>query len=143
MAAAQRAELRDEKSGRTGGRVNQALVEQAKARPRIEADADLFDFALANIALDDAFAETFKALRGPVDPDLKLGFWGGGVRCRGRSPLGASLGVLDPEDAGTAAVADAVAGRIRAMPETLLFTPDAEILGRGPLLADILSRLLG
>jgi len=65
MAAAQRAELLDEKSGRTGGRVNQALVEQAKARPGIEADADLFDFALANIALDDAFAETFKALRGP------------------------------------------------------------------------------
>lgn len=74
MAAAQRSGLLEEKSGRIGGRVSPALVEQAKARTGIEADTDLIEFALANIALDDKFAESFKAVRGAVDPDLKLGF---------------------------------------------------------------------
>lgn len=74
MAAAQRSGLLAEKSGRIGGRVSPALVEQAKARTGIETDTDLIEFALANIALDDKFAESFKAIRGTVDPDLKLGF---------------------------------------------------------------------
>jgi len=74
MAAAQRSGLLSEKSGRIGGRVSPALVERAKARTGIEADTDLIEFALANIALEDRFAEAFKAVRGKVDPDLKLGF---------------------------------------------------------------------
>ncbi len=74
MAAAQRSGLLHEKSGRIGGRVSPALVEQAKARTGIEADTDLIEFALANIALEDKFAESFKAIRGKVDSDLKLGF---------------------------------------------------------------------
>jgi len=74
MAAAQRSGLLQEKSGRIGGRVSPALVERAKARTGIEADTDLIEFALANIALEDRFAERFKAARGAVDADLKLGF---------------------------------------------------------------------
>jgi hypothetical protein len=74
MAAAQRSGLLEEKSGRIGGRVNPALVEQAKARTGIVTDTDLIEFALANIALEDRFAESFKVIRGTVDPDLKLGF---------------------------------------------------------------------
>jgi hypothetical protein len=74
MAAARRSGLLEEKSGRIGGRVSPALVEQAKARTGIEADTDLIEFALANIALDDKFAESFKVIRGMVDTDLKLGF---------------------------------------------------------------------
>ncbi|MDB5441276.1 MAG: hypothetical protein JWM33_3703 [Caulobacteraceae bacterium] len=74
MAAAQRSGLLLEKTGRIGGRVSQALVEKAKARTGITTDTDLIEFALANIALEDRFAETFKASRGKVDPDLKLGF---------------------------------------------------------------------
>jgi hypothetical protein len=74
MAAAQRSGLLHEKSGRIGGRVSPALVEKAKARTGIETDTDLIEFALANIALEDKFAEKFKAARGKVDPDLKLGF---------------------------------------------------------------------
>ncbi len=74
MAAAQRSGLLSEKSGRIGGRVSPALVERAKARTGIATDTDLIEFALANIALEDRFAETFKAVRGKVDPDLKLGF---------------------------------------------------------------------
>jgi hypothetical protein len=74
MAAAHRSGLLQEKSGRIGGRVSPALVEQAKARTGIETDTDLIEFALANIALEDKFSESFKAVRGKVDPDLKLGF---------------------------------------------------------------------
>ena len=51
-----------------------ALVEQAKARTGIETDTDLIAFALASIALEDKFAESFKAVRGKVESDLKLGF---------------------------------------------------------------------
>jgi hypothetical protein len=74
MAAAQRSGLLEEKSGRIGGRVSPVLVERAKARTGIEADTDLIEFALANIALEDKFAESFKAARGTLDADLNLGF---------------------------------------------------------------------
>lgn len=74
IAAARRSGLLHQKSGRIGGRVSPALVEQAKARTGIETDTDLIEFALANIALEDRFAESFKAVRGKVDLDLKLGF---------------------------------------------------------------------
>jgi hypothetical protein len=40
----------------------------------IETDADFIEFALASIALEDDFAETFKKSRGKIDLDLKLGF---------------------------------------------------------------------
>lgn len=73
MAAAQRSGLL-EKSGRIGGRVSEALVAKAKARTGITADTDLIEFALANIALEDRFAEAFMAARGAVDPDLDLSF---------------------------------------------------------------------
>lgn len=74
MAAAERSGLLHEKSGRIGGRVSPALVAQAKARTGIKTDTDLIEFALANVALEDRFAEAFKTTRGKVDPDLKLGF---------------------------------------------------------------------
>jgi hypothetical protein len=74
MAAAERSGLLHEKGGRIGGRVSPALVRQAKAQTGIETDTDLIEFALASVALEDKFAESFKAVRGTVDPDLKLGF---------------------------------------------------------------------
>lgn len=74
MAAAQRSGLLLEKTGRIGGRVSQVLVEKAKARTGITTDTDLIEFALANIALEDRFGETFKAARATVDPDLDLSF---------------------------------------------------------------------
>jgi hypothetical protein len=74
MAAAERSGLLHEKSGRIGGRVSPALVEQAKARTGIATDTDLIEFALANIAIEDNFADAFRRSRGKVDPDLKLGF---------------------------------------------------------------------
>jgi hypothetical protein len=74
MQAAERSGLLREKSGRIGGRVSPALVEQAKRQTGIEADTDLIAFALATIALEDDFAQTFKESRGKVDRALKLGF---------------------------------------------------------------------
>jgi hypothetical protein len=74
MQAAERSGLLREKSGRIGGRVSPALVEQAKRQTGIETDTDLIEFALASIALEDDFARTFKASRGKVDRALKLGF---------------------------------------------------------------------
>jgi hypothetical protein len=74
MDAAERAGLLGDKSSRISGRVSAALIAQAKRRTGIESDTDLIEFALASIALEDNFAEAFKAARGKVDPDLKLGY---------------------------------------------------------------------
>jgi hypothetical protein len=74
MQAAARSGLLEKKSSRIAGRVSPTLVEQAKRRTGIEADTDLIAFALANVALEDNFAEAFKAARGKVDADLKLDF---------------------------------------------------------------------
>jgi hypothetical protein len=72
MRAAEQSGLLNGKGGRIGGRVSPALVEQAKRRSGIRTDTDLIAFALATIALEDGFAEAFKASRGSVDPELKL-----------------------------------------------------------------------
>lgn len=74
MQAAERSGLLREKSGRIAGRVSPSLIRQAKRQTGIEADTDLIEFALAAVALEDNFAEAFKASRGKVDPELKLGF---------------------------------------------------------------------
>jgi hypothetical protein len=74
MEAAERSGLLKEKSRRIAGRVSRALVEEAKRRTGIESDTDLIEFALANVALEDNFAEAFRAAHGKVDPDLKLGY---------------------------------------------------------------------
>jgi hypothetical protein len=74
MQAAEQSGLLREKSGRIGGRVSQALVQQAKRQTGIETDTDLIEFALASVALEDNFAEVFKDSRGKVDPELKLSF---------------------------------------------------------------------
>ncbi|MBB3138837.1 outer membrane protein W [Rhizobium pisi] len=74
MEAAEHSGLLGEKSKRIGGRISSALVEQAKKHTGIETDTDLIEFALASVALEDKFAETFRKTRGTVDPALKLGF---------------------------------------------------------------------
>jgi hypothetical protein len=74
MSAAERSGLLSGKSGRIGGRVSPALVEQAKRQTGIATDTDLIEFALATVALEDDFAESFKKSRGKVDPELELGY---------------------------------------------------------------------
>jgi hypothetical protein len=68
MQAAERSGLLSGKSGRIGGRVSPALVEQAKRLTGIATDTDLIEFALATIALEDGFAEAFKESRGKSAP---------------------------------------------------------------------------
>lgn len=74
MRAAEQSGLLTEKSGRIGGRVSPELVRQAKRQTGIDTDTDLIEFALATVALEDNFAETFKKSRGKVDRELTLGF---------------------------------------------------------------------
>ncbi|TIO09560.1 MAG: hypothetical protein E5X89_32365 [Mesorhizobium sp.] len=74
MKAAELSGLLGDKSTRIGGRISPVLIEKAKKQTGIETDTDLIEFALANVALDDNFGETFRKTRGTVDPSLKLGF---------------------------------------------------------------------
>lgn len=54
-----------------------------------------------------------------------------------------TVGALNPSDARTATVIDAIGHQIRAMPPHRIFTPDTEILGRAALLSGMLCRLQG
>jgi hypothetical protein len=74
MQAAKQAGLLRGKGGRIGGRVSPVLIRQAKQQTGIETDTDLIEFALATVALEDNFAQAFKASRGKVDRELRLGF---------------------------------------------------------------------
>ncbi|MGO9544368.1 MAG: hypothetical protein ACLPPF_06190 [Rhodomicrobium sp.] len=74
MRAAEQSGLLGGKHARIGGRVSPDLVRQAKRQTGIVSDTDLLEFALATVALEDNFEETFKKSRGKVDPELKLGF---------------------------------------------------------------------
>jgi hypothetical protein len=74
MAAAERSGLLADKGSRIAGRVSPTLVEEAKRRTGIKADTDLIAFALANVALEDNFANAFDQANGKVDADLKLGY---------------------------------------------------------------------
>lgn len=62
------------KDGRIAGRVSSELIAKAKAKTGITSDTELLEFALANVAIEDNFAEAFHAVRGTVDPDLDFGF---------------------------------------------------------------------
>jgi hypothetical protein len=55
-----------------GGLVPARLVARAKARTGLDDDTALIAYALANIAVEDGFAATFRSLRATVDPSLDL-----------------------------------------------------------------------
>ena len=74
VSAAARAGLLHGKSSRISARISPALVRAAKAQTGIQSDTDLIEFALADLALEDKFHESFRASRGTVDPDIKLGY---------------------------------------------------------------------
>lgn len=62
------------KDGRIAGRVSSELIAKAKEKTGITSDTELLEFALANVAVEDKFADAFHAVRGTVDPDLDFGF---------------------------------------------------------------------
>jgi hypothetical protein len=66
-------------SGLRKDRAWRTKIAQCDENTGIVTDSDLIEFALASVALEDNFAESFKESRGKVDPALKLGFCGGRV----------------------------------------------------------------
>ncbi|MGN6551061.1 MAG: hypothetical protein ACTHJ3_14355 [Pararhizobium sp.] len=74
IAAAEESGLLGGKAARIGGRVSPALLERARRNTGIEADTDLIEFALANLALADDFPAAFREMKGSVDPTLDLDF---------------------------------------------------------------------
>jgi hypothetical protein len=74
LMAADEAGLLGEKDARVGARISRVLLHNARQRTGITSDSELIEFALANVALADDFAETYRRLEGTVDPDLKLGY---------------------------------------------------------------------
>jgi hypothetical protein len=74
LAGAERAGLLAASDSRIAGRVSATLIERAKARTGLRSDTELLVFALANVALEDEFAEAFRKLAGTVDPSLDLEF---------------------------------------------------------------------
>jgi hypothetical protein len=74
MEAAGRLGWLKDKTARVACRVNPAMLARAKKRTGIKNVSDLIAFALAQLALEDEFAETMRRLRGSVDPSLKLGY---------------------------------------------------------------------
>ncbi|WP_336488115.1 hypothetical protein [Methylobacterium nigriterrae] len=72
IARASESGLFGDKNGRIAGRVSKRLIEQARARAGLTSDTQLIEYALANIAVEDEFAEAFQAVRRTVDPDLQL-----------------------------------------------------------------------
>jgi hypothetical protein len=64
--------LSRDKGARVTGRINPKLLELARARAGAMSDSQLLEFALANIVIEDGFADAFTAARGKVDPTLDL-----------------------------------------------------------------------
>jgi hypothetical protein len=74
IVRAEESGLLGDKNSRIAGRVSTRLIDQARARTGLTSDTQLVEYALANIAVEDEFAEAFEVARGAVDPDLQLEF---------------------------------------------------------------------
>lgn len=70
--AVEAAGMAGEKDSRIAGRINSKLIDAARERTGIVSDTELLEFALANVALEDNFAASFRKTQGTVDPALKL-----------------------------------------------------------------------
>lgn len=56
-----------------GARLSASLVQEAKKRTGLSSNTDLLTFALANVAIEDRFADAFERAHGTIDPDLDIG----------------------------------------------------------------------
>ncbi len=66
--------LRGERTQVVRGRMPEALVTRAKKRTGINSDTDLIEVALANIAVEDDYAEWLLSRRGAVSREADLEF---------------------------------------------------------------------
>lgn len=74
MRSAANEGLTGAKDGRIAGRISAELIATAKARTGLRSDTELLEFALANVALQDDFAQIFREVKGTVDAELDLEF---------------------------------------------------------------------
>ena len=66
--------LRGERTEVVRGRMPEALVARAKKRTGINSNTDLIEVALANIAVEDDYADWLLSRRGTVSPEADLEF---------------------------------------------------------------------
>lgn len=66
--------LRGERTQVVRGRMPEALVTRAKKRTGINSDTELIEVALANIAVQDDYADWLLSRRGMVDREADLEF---------------------------------------------------------------------
>jgi hypothetical protein len=66
--------LRGERTEVVRGRMPEALVARAKKRTGINSNTDLIQVALANIAVEDDYADWLLSRRGSVSPEADLEF---------------------------------------------------------------------
>jgi hypothetical protein len=66
--------LRGERTEVVRGRMPEALVARAKKRTGINSNTDLIQVALANIAVEDDYADWLLSRRGTVSPEADLEF---------------------------------------------------------------------
>lgn len=66
--------LRGERTKVVRGRMPEALVTRAKKRTGINSDTELIEVALANIAVQDDYADWLISRRGMVDSEVDLEF---------------------------------------------------------------------
>jgi len=74
VIAEQEGLLRGERTQVVRGRMPEALVARAKKRTGIDSDTDLIEVALANIAVEDDYAEWLLSRRGAVSREADLEF---------------------------------------------------------------------
>ena len=74
VIAEQEGLLRGERTRVVRGRMPEALVTRAKKRTGINSDTDLIEVALANIAVEDNYAEWLLSRRGAVSREADLEF---------------------------------------------------------------------
>ena len=72
--AEQQGLLRGERTRVVRGRMPEALVTRAKKRTGINSDTDLIEVALANIAVEDDYADWLVSRRGAVSREADLEF---------------------------------------------------------------------
>lgn len=74
VIAEQEGLLRGERTQMVRGRMPEALVTRAKKRTGINSDTDLIEVALANIAVEDDYADWLLSRRGAVNSEADLEF---------------------------------------------------------------------
>jgi hypothetical protein len=66
--------LRGERTQVVRGRMPEALVARAKKRTGLQSDTDLIEVALANIAVEDDYADWLISQRGVLNREVDLDF---------------------------------------------------------------------